>query len=554
MTSTAAIHADLILIGAGYAGVCAFEAAAHHLPRGARVVIIDRNKAWGGMWNTVYHYVRLHQPYKNFTAGAREWSIGSSKPEKHLASKGEILNHFSDITLAAIQEQELDVCFLFSHEIDDPAKFQVVDHDTEGKPVVQVVARPVGAAPSQAAPLVTVTGNRMINATGFDVPRKVAFDLSTNNTRIHSLTPADVLTGSFTSLAHFSTNAEIIVIGSGKTAMDVLYHIAKREPNLAPRLRCIAGRGTWFLNRKATFPTGTWEKYVPSTRTSTDIFFDILEKFDGTNEQEVYRAMERKEAMHSVMPQKSSFVLGVTSEEEMDIVRQVLTPTNERITHGYLVDIVDHGVHGDGGTDEMASTSSGTSFTTAMRLRDLEGNEYLRNVSDGTIVINATDNLVESSNRFMPVIDSSGLVLSPQALCGFSGPSATLATHAWFAGTLSRVWKHLPRLQIDVDKKSLFGLHLMAVLVLNTGAVRSCIPKKWLKEWIDNKYAPNNRYPMYRLLFTGLRAQRIVPVLFPKFAKMIPARYTDKEPYQVKQRNVLGGNAMGKKNSPLSKM
>ena len=37
---------DLLIVGAGYQGVCAFEAAAHHLPQGAHVVVIDRNNAW----------------------------------------------------------------------------------------------------------------------------------------------------------------------------------------------------------------------------------------------------------------------------------------------------------------------------------------------------------------------------------------------------------------------------------------------------------------------------------------------------------------------------
>ena len=196
------IDCDLLIVGAGYQGVCAFEAAAHHLPPGARVVVIDRCAAWGGMWNNVYDYVRLHQPYKNFTAGAREWSIGATKPELYLARKGEILNHFQDIVQASVDEHHLHMTYLFSHETNNT--FVVVSTtDTTGTNRVQVVATPIHALAHTAATPVTVTAARMINCIGFDVPVKQPLQLSTS-TRIHSLTPADIFTPSWTSTAHFS--------------------------------------------------------------------------------------------------------------------------------------------------------------------------------------------------------------------------------------------------------------------------------------------------------------------------------------------------------------
>ena len=53
-------------------------------------------------------------------------------------------------------------------------------------------------------------------------------------------------------LAHYSAETagkEIWVIGSGKTAMDVMSHLARKDPSTAARLRCVSGRGTWFINR-----------------------------------------------------------------------------------------------------------------------------------------------------------------------------------------------------------------------------------------------------------------------------------------------------------------
>ena len=39
------------------------------------VVLIDRGYRWGGHWADQYAFCKLHQPYKMYTAGEREWSI-----------------------------------------------------------------------------------------------------------------------------------------------------------------------------------------------------------------------------------------------------------------------------------------------------------------------------------------------------------------------------------------------------------------------------------------------------------------------------------------------
>merc|ERR1711865_854437 len=121
--------------------------------------------------------------------------------------------------------------------------------------------------------------------------------------------------------------------------------------------------------------------------------------------------------IHSAIPDPSSFVLGISSEEEIAVVAEALHPTADKVVKGYLVDVID----GVCGGPELV-------------LRTLAGAEYTRSVPIGTFIINATDNLNDSANCFDPVVDESGLVLNPQYLCGFSGPSANLCTHAWFSG------------------------------------------------------------------------------------------------------------------------
>ena len=97
-------------------------------------------------------------------------------------------------------------------------------------------------------------------------------------------------------------------------------------------------------------------------------------------------------------------MLGICSEEEISVVQQVLSPTKEKIVQGYLVDIIDV---------QDRKAADGTT-TATMILQDFQGRRYERSVPEGTIVINATDNLSEKSNRHFPVVDASGLVLSPQ--------------------------------------------------------------------------------------------------------------------------------------------
>ena len=51
----------------------------------------------------------------------------------------------------------------------------------------------------------------------------------------------------------------------------------------------------------------------------------------------------------------------------------------------------------------------------------------------GTVIVNCTDSLGTTAqvNSWEPVISGGGKVLAPQTIVGFTGPSATIATHAW---------------------------------------------------------------------------------------------------------------------------
>jgi cation diffusion facilitator CzcD-associated flavoprotein CzcO len=84
---------DLVVVGAGIAGLNALYAAVQYLPKNARVLLIDQKAGPGGMWNTAYDYVRLHQPHPMFTVGDMKWAW--NKPRDYLAKRDEVRDHLA---------------------------------------------------------------------------------------------------------------------------------------------------------------------------------------------------------------------------------------------------------------------------------------------------------------------------------------------------------------------------------------------------------------------------------------------------------------------------
>ena len=41
---------EMAIVGAGYAGINALNAASKYLQRGDRVIVVDRGQRWGGQW------------------------------------------------------------------------------------------------------------------------------------------------------------------------------------------------------------------------------------------------------------------------------------------------------------------------------------------------------------------------------------------------------------------------------------------------------------------------------------------------------------------------
>ena len=149
-------RAGLVILGGGYAAVNALEAASFHLPEGARVFVVAREAGWGGQWVEQYEFVRLHQPYRAFTAGKREWDL--KKPPSYLATKPEIIRHLTNIVRACVEEKKLDLVELFEYEYGGDAE------DETG-----VTVRASSLRPELGLPSMSIRASRFIKAIGANI-------------------------------------------------------------------------------------------------------------------------------------------------------------------------------------------------------------------------------------------------------------------------------------------------------------------------------------------------------------------------------------------------
>ena len=87
-----------------------------------------------------------------------------------------------------------------------------------------------------------------------------------------------------------------------------------------------------------------------------------------------------------------------------------------------------------------------------------EGEEYSVPIPAGAFIVNATDHISTKTNHFAPILSDDGLVVCPQKLTGFTGPSANHVTHAYYSGTLAGSWERLPRVSFEPRDKARVGI------------------------------------------------------------------------------------------------
>lgn len=333
------VHYDLVVVGAGVAGLNALYAAVQYLPKTACVLLIDQKDCAGGMWNTAYDYARLHQPHPMFTVGDLKWSW--NKPKDYLATRDEVRDHLASSIEAVEKVVNLKTQYGYTVVSCDEVKTD------------QGFRASLAIHPNDNPDQLSITeANRAIYASGLNY--RSAKPLVLSSDKVTSIVPQHLSE----TLSEYP-EAPVCIVGGGKTGMDTVLAVLTASPRR--KVSLINGNGTNFLNRTKYIPTGI--KRWTSGALVSRLFRDIALKFDGDNEDHTIQYFRTQ---HSTTPdsENENFLYGLQSEDEH---RRVVTGL-AKIHSDYLVDIVDS-VNGP-----------------AVKFR----NGASEVIEDGTIVVNCT--------------------------------------------------------------------------------------------------------------------------------------------------------------------
>lgn len=381
---------DLVVIGAGIAGLNALNTATEYLPQGARVLLIDQKDAAGGMWNTAYDYVRLHQPHPMFTVGNMAWNW--NKPRHYLAARDEVQTHLAN-ALGPIGDK-VRLHTRFGHTVETCAEVATGDG-----PMAEITCHPNG----DPAAKTTLRASRAIHASGLNY--RLAAPLALSSPAVVSIIPQDLLA---TLTAH--PDAPVVVVGGGKTGMDTILAALAADPGR--KVTLVKGRGTNFLNRTKYIPTGL--KRWTSGDLLSRLFRDLALTFDGDNED---ATLAHFRTAHSSDPGATNgvFLYGLQSEEELARIKAGLAAAHE----DYLTDICD--------------SAEGP------RMRMRSGADIP--VPEGSIIVNCTGSFFRDAALAdpMPLLSPNDCVLSINAREGFhflTSVTGFFATHLLYRGAL----------------------------------------------------------------------------------------------------------------------
>jgi len=381
---------DLAVVGAGIAGLNALYAAVQYLPKNSRVLLIDQKTGAGGMWNTAYDYVRLHQPHPMFTVGDLKWAW--NKPRDYLAKRDEVRDHLAS-SLQAVAKR-VDLSTRFDHTVTSCEEVET------GRGTRARLALHPNGQPDQ---VFAVEATRAIYASGLNY--RLAEPLALSSANVVSIIPQDLLA---TLAAH--PHAPVCVVGGGKAGMDSILAVLGAGPGR--KVSLVNGRGTNFLNRTKYIPTGV--KRWTSGELVSRLFRDIALVFDGDNEEATIRHFR---AQHSTEPNSTNgvFLYGLQSEEENARVTKGLTRTHS----DYLVDVAD--------------TASGVTMTFRSGATE--------SVEPGTIFVNCTGSFFRGGDleERQTVLSPRGAILRIVARDGFhflTSVSGFFATHLFYRDAL----------------------------------------------------------------------------------------------------------------------
>lgn len=419
-------HFDVVVLGAGIAGLNALAVASEYVGQSGRVLLVDRRSDPGGMWNNTYPYVRLHQPHPFFTASNIRWTQGH-RPD-HLASKAEVLQHFQHCLAVIAGRSQLDTRF----------RSEYVSHDERGELVEVTLSGPDGT-------LNTVTTARLVKAFGYDVSTNPPLPVSSNRVRSISPNEHDVRTDAIA-----QDSAPVWIIGGGKTGMDTALALLSEQPGR--QVRMLTGGGTAFTARDTMFPTGM-KRWIGGSR-ANQYSTDLTLRFDGTNEAEVMAWFLENGGLSPVNAPRD-YMLGIIGRAEVETIRS-----------GVSEFVSDH-------FEDARDTDTGPQLV-------LRSGATLP-VEEGTWVVNCTGYLARHDRPYEPFVSPSGRVLTisdRSATTHLTSFAGYFLTHALMRGLLP-----LPDLyEVDLVElrqkaKPAWGIAALTLSMHNVGVLFDVLPK-----------------------------------------------------------------------------
>jgi hypothetical protein len=442
---------DVVVLGAGVAGLNALAVASEHVGHEGRVLLVDRRPGPGGMWNDTYDYVRLHQPHASFTAGDIRWTQGH--PREHLATKAEVLEHMRHCLDTIAGRTQLATRF----------GSEYVAH-VERDDLVEVTLRDATGAAS------AVTTRRLVKAFGYDVATNSPLRVSSDRVRSISPDEQDVRTGAISKDA-----APVWIIGGGKTGMDTALALLGSQP--ARDVRMLVGGGTAFSIRDEMFPTGV-RRWIGGSRPNQH-FTDFSLRFDGTNDADVM-AWFLGHGGHSPVDAPRDFMIGIMSRAEAATIGAGVT----EFVSDHMVDVQD--------------------VLTGPQLVLRSG--AARPVENGTWLVNCTGYLARHDRPYEPFASPSGRVLTitdRSATTHLTSFAGYFLTHA-----LMRDLLPLPDLyEVDLVElrqkaKPAWGITAATLTLHNFGVLFDALPSSvFFKSRLDF----DRWYPFPRTLVGGIR-------------------------------------------------
>lgn len=458
--NTAAGTYDVVVLGAGIAGLNALAVASEYVGRDGRMLLVDRRAGPGGMWNDTYDYVRLHQPHRFFTAADIRWTQHHRR--EHLATKPEVLDHLRHCLDVVKARTRLDTEF----------GTEFIGHAERGA-VVEVSLRDAAGAVHR------VTTTKLVKAFGYDVATNPPLRVS--STRVRSISPDehDVRSASIA-----GDTAPVWIVGGGKTGMDTALALAAGQPGR--EVRMLVGGGTAFTERDQMFPTGL-RRWIGGARASQWVS-DLSLRFDGTNEAEVMTSLLADGGI-SPFEAPRDYVFGIMGRHEAATIRACVA----EFVPDYFEDVED--------------------AAEGPRLKLRSG--ATRPIVDGTWFVNCTGYLARHDRPYERFASPSGRVLTisdRSATSHLTSFAAYFLTHALMRDLLPIADLYEVDLVELRDKaKAAMGIVGLTVTTYNMGVLLDVLPKRvFLRSQLDfDRWYPPPRTSLGALRLLATHHRRV---------------------------------------------